>query len=167
MSSITLTRVVNLHKEQFDIRIDRLSKWGNPYKKEVNTPAETRRVCDLFEEYFWKSDLPEYLHALAGKRLGCHCAPNLCHGNFLADETNMMTTLEFFNRGPEMVGPTDQVKVYWHNDVGKPIVRLARVVSLIPGGSHTEYTFAYTSLGGREVEFKVPANRIFAMTVLS
>lgn len=76
--------VVNKYKEPFDVYIGRGSKWGNPFKPLDSSDSERNRVCDAYEDWFWKTDLPDQLHELKGKRLGCFCKPKRCHGDFLA-----------------------------------------------------------------------------------
>lgn len=81
-------RTVNKYKESYDVYIGRGSKWGNPFQMKDRSDAERDRVCDEFEKYFWTTDLPNQLHELKGKKLGCFCKPKRCHGDFLADITN-------------------------------------------------------------------------------
>jgi DNA polymerase-3 subunit epsilon len=87
------SRAVNKYKEPYDIYIGRGSKWGNPYAMKDRTLAERDRVCDLYEIYFWTTDLPMFLYELIGKRLGCFCKGLRCHGDFLASEANKVAEL--------------------------------------------------------------------------
>lgn len=86
-----MTRVVNLKYEQFDILIDRSTKWGNPYFHKKGTKAEylvsTRtEAIQKYREYLAKNeDLLGYLSELDGKVLGCHCKPKACHGDILVE----------------------------------------------------------------------------------
>ena len=66
--------------QEGDVRIDRVTKWGNPFHIGVLNRDE---VCDEYERWFFdKSGLDIY--ELAGaKRLGCWCKPKRCHGDFL------------------------------------------------------------------------------------
>lgn len=84
------TIVVNINnKEEYDIYIGLGTKWGNPYAKGVNmTNKERDLACDNYEKYFWEKNLFLYLDELKGKRLGCHCKPKRCHGDFLARLVN-------------------------------------------------------------------------------
>ncbi|AXG66786.1 hypothetical protein HOU08_gp060 [Dickeya phage vB_DsoM_JA29] len=74
----------------FDIRIDRQSKWGNRHYMNDDSPAERDRVCDEHEKELWEKihagdiSLSE-LEELYGKRLGCWCKPKRCHGDALAE----------------------------------------------------------------------------------
>ena len=80
--------VVNLKIAPYDVYIGRGSKWGNPFRMRNYTQAERDRVCDAYEKWFYTTDLPEQLHELRGKRLGCYCKPARCHGDFLTKLTN-------------------------------------------------------------------------------
>lgn len=77
------TSVVNLKEEAYDVRIDRKTKWGNPF---VVGRDGTREECIIqFEN--WVEEQPhlmQALHELKGKRLGCWCHPQACHGDILA-----------------------------------------------------------------------------------
>lgn len=76
--------VVNLRRDAFDMRIDRKTKWGNPFV--LGRDGDRDTVINRFRE--WIVNQPELMAALPelqGKRLGCHCAPLSCHGDVLAD----------------------------------------------------------------------------------
>lgn len=68
------------------IRIDRQTKWGNPYK--INKLNNREQVIEKYKIYLWKKiqnneiTLSE-LAALHNKNLKCWCAPLLCHGEVL------------------------------------------------------------------------------------
>lgn len=90
---IQIARAVNMHKEEFDVRVDRKTEWGNPYKvnKSEKHSSERNRVCDLHAEGFWCDPVRHTrLHTLIGQRLGCHCSPKRCHADFLANEANLL-----------------------------------------------------------------------------
>lgn len=77
------TTVVNLKEDHYDVRIDRKTKWGNPF---VVGRDGTREEC-IRQFADWIVDqktLMESLHELKGKRLGCWCHPQACHGQVLA-----------------------------------------------------------------------------------
>jgi Domain of unknown function (DUF4326) len=77
------TTVVNLKEEHYDVRIDRKTKWGNPFI--VGKDGTREEVINQFEE--WIVNQPHLISALSelkGKRLGCWCAPSACHGDVLA-----------------------------------------------------------------------------------
>lgn len=80
-------RAVNLRHEAYDVRIDRKTRWGNPFV--MRKEADRARVIEDYRTWLWAEIRAgritlEDLAALAGKRLGCHCAPRACHGDVLA-----------------------------------------------------------------------------------
>lgn len=89
---MSICTVVNKYKEPLDIYIGRGSKWGNPFVMANNSDEERNRVCDLYETYFWTTNLASQLHKLKGRRLGCFCKPERCHGDFLAKLVNKLDT---------------------------------------------------------------------------
>lgn len=97
---IAITRVVNIKKEvkyagiksspEYEY-IGRGSYWGNPYSMfaEGDSREEVIRKFryDFEHEKFAKKEKAE-VYLLAGKRLGCFCKPDACHGDVLADFLN-------------------------------------------------------------------------------
>jgi len=78
---------VNVKFEQYDVLIDRKSRWGNKYI--MGRDGDRDNVCDLHRAWLWREIKAgritlEDLAALRGKRLGCHCAPLRCHGDTLS-----------------------------------------------------------------------------------
>nr|WP_256388914.1 DUF4326 domain-containing protein [Photobacterium damselae] len=96
---IAITRVINIKKAtSFDHRIStdkyeyigRGSYWGNPYSiPEAGNREEVIRKFkyDFDFEKFPHIDKSE-VYKLAGKRLGCFCKPEACHGDVIADYLN-------------------------------------------------------------------------------
>lgn len=82
-------RVVNVHhKTPYDVYIGRARQgeeanvWGNPYALD----ERGREVCILrYLGHVQRTKLWQHTHNLAGKRLGCFCAPQACHGHILAE----------------------------------------------------------------------------------
>lgn len=68
------------------VRIDRKSDWGNPFV----LPGDGSRdevIAHYVEHYYpHKPSLHGRVNDLDGKALGCWCAPDACHGDFLAEE---------------------------------------------------------------------------------
>lgn len=84
--------VVDIKKDPYDIYIGRPTKWGNPFK--LNIDGDRFTVVNKYAEYIKsKPDLmKEAKNELRGKTLGCFCAPLLCHGHILwtiANEVNI------------------------------------------------------------------------------
>lgn len=87
------TRVVHVKREPYDVYIGRPGVWGNTYSHRDGTDAikvATRE--EAIEQY--RADLWRQIESgelklgdlafLAGKTLGCWCAPQPCHGDVLA-----------------------------------------------------------------------------------
>lgn len=77
-----------VRQSQFhEVFIGRPSKWGNPF---VIGRDGTR--AEVIAKYrVWIATQPQLLAALRelrGKRLGCFCAPQACHGDVLAELAN-------------------------------------------------------------------------------
>ncbi len=75
--------VVPCKRAPHDVYIGRPSKWGNPFV--VGRDGTRAQVIERYER--WLVEQPELVAALpelAGKTLGCWCAPQGCHGDVLA-----------------------------------------------------------------------------------
>ncbi len=77
--------LVHCKKEPYDIYIGRPSKWGNPFKIEVNGDRIT--VINKFRRYILNKPklLKDIKEELYGQVLGCWCVPKACHGEVLLD----------------------------------------------------------------------------------
>lgn len=97
---ISITRVINIKRETgyqnekstLDYEyIGRGSYWGNPYS--MHEEGESREEVirkfkyDFDYEKFPNKEKSE-VFKLKGKRLGCFCKPEACHGDVLADFLN-------------------------------------------------------------------------------
>ena len=84
--------VVHCKRARFDVYIGRPSKWGNPIAvpRGYDRVADPERILERYEAHVRsRPDLMAALPELAGKVLGCWCAPQRCHGDVLirmADE---------------------------------------------------------------------------------
>lgn len=67
------------------VRIDRKSKWGNPFVLGRDGDRDTviRRYAE--EHLPHQRSLLASLSDLRGKALGCWCAPARCHGDVIAE----------------------------------------------------------------------------------
>ena len=98
--------VVNKYREDYDVYIGRGSKWGNPFRL---SDCDGHRDVAVIRYCQWliggleapRGERPPNLadiKELEGKRLGCFCAPKLCHGHVLAmianGETEISRTLK-------------------------------------------------------------------------
>lgn len=78
-----MTRVVNIRRERCDVRIDRTTKWGNPFR--IGPDGDRDEVCDKHSEWIMtQPHLLAALHELKNRSLGCWCKPLRCHGDTLA-----------------------------------------------------------------------------------
>ena len=69
------------------VRIDRRSKWGNPFP--MQSEGDRAAVCDCFAKYLaTRPDLMGQIGTLKGKVLCCWCHPKPCHGDTLAAFAN-------------------------------------------------------------------------------
>ncbi len=66
-----------------DVRIDRGSKWGNPFL--MKSESDRERVLRLYEEHIRDNPmlLSQICELASAKRLGCWCKPRACHGDIL------------------------------------------------------------------------------------
>lgn len=101
------TRLVNLHKEPYDVYIGRGSKWGCPYTIIKDRPTLAKEIVDSKEEALAKYkeyilNTPELYNSLGeldGKILGCFCKPQPCHGDVLLELISQKKLKAFFNKG--------------------------------------------------------------------
>lgn len=97
---ISITRVINIKTDaEYQAEkstptyeyIGRGSYWGNPYSmyEEGDDREEVIRKYkyDFDYEKFPNKEKSE-VYKLAGKRLGCFCKPQVCHGDILAEYLN-------------------------------------------------------------------------------
>lgn len=102
------TYVVNVYKEMYDVYIGRARErtplypvtagldgyFGNPFDlKNRRDDEERKKVLEQYREYFEfrlqeDPEFKEKILSLRGKRLGCFCAPKLCHGDVIAEYLN-------------------------------------------------------------------------------
>lgn len=70
------------------VRIDRSTKYGNPFV--LPSDGDRDHVCDCFQNYYLpnKPSILADAKTLKGKVLICHCYPERCHGNCLAEMAN-------------------------------------------------------------------------------
>lgn len=92
-----MCRVVNRHKEKYDIYIGRGTVWGNPYKD-----MPRAKMLALFRVYFLNKVKSgeitiDQLKSLQGKRLGCSCFPKPCHGDFIVRVVNKVCGIKESN----------------------------------------------------------------------
>lgn len=86
------TRIVNRHKEKFDIYIGRGTKWGNIFEierdsKNKEIPGSRDKAIRRYREWILnKHELLELIPIeIKNKTLGCSCKPKPCHGDVLVE----------------------------------------------------------------------------------
>ena len=78
-----MTTVVHCKREPYDVYIGRPSDWGNPFR--LGKDGTREQVVSKYEAWLMtQPQLLDRLVELRGKRLGCWCAPQACHGDVLA-----------------------------------------------------------------------------------
>jgi hypothetical protein len=90
------TTTVDMRVSDYDIRIDRASKWGNPFH--ISDAGTREEVIQQYREWIMEQpQLLKELHHLKGKRLGCWCSPNSCHGDVLVELADGVVEPEAFD----------------------------------------------------------------------
>ena len=84
-------KAVNLRKERYDVYIGRGSKWGNKFV--IGKDGNREEVIRKYREWIMQNkELLNSLHELKGKKLGCFCKPQACHGDVLAELVNNLNS---------------------------------------------------------------------------
>jgi hypothetical protein len=79
-----IPKLVNIHKEFYDISIQRPSKWGNPYR--VGKDGDKEEVLRKYRVHIESNkELMDSLIELEGKIIACGCPPQPCHGDVLRE----------------------------------------------------------------------------------
>lgn len=75
------------------VRIDRSTRYGNPFV--LGEDGDRDDVCDAYETHYLpnKPSINDRIDGgeLTGKVLVCHCHPQRCHGDCLADQANSVS----------------------------------------------------------------------------
>ena len=85
------TTVVNLrHTDEYDQRIDRTTKFGNPFP--IDSYDENGREQCIRDYRLWFADkignddeFRKAVESLEGKTLACWCKPKACHGDVIVE----------------------------------------------------------------------------------
>lgn len=81
MVEVVNLRTCNDWGKPGDVRIDRTTKWGNPFV--MNHENERVDVIIKYEEHFIENLLKDIGELSDAKRLGCWCKPKQCHGDVI------------------------------------------------------------------------------------
>ena len=79
-------------KQGLAVRVDRGSAFGNPFI--LPDDGDRDDVCDAYRDHYLphKPSIQRGIHQLRGKVLICHCYPQRCHGDTLAEIANNSLT---------------------------------------------------------------------------
>lgn len=87
ISDLHTVTVVNLRvckdfgTREGDVRIDRRTKWGNPFK--ITKSCTREQTIQKYEYYFAHNLLKDINELKDARRLGCWCKPLACHGDVI------------------------------------------------------------------------------------
>lgn len=105
-----VTRVVHCKKATADVYIGRPGPFGNPFR--IGKSDDRSQSIARFRA--WVLDQPDVLwlakKRLAGKALGCWCAPNPCHGDVFKEILD--------SEDPTQLTPPEPVFVFGSNQAG-------------------------------------------------
>lgn len=81
-------QVVNRHRDAYDVYIGRPSAFGNPFV--IGRDGNREEVIAMYRVWLLKRmkaspSFATLVKMLAGKTLGCYCAPLHCHGDVLLE----------------------------------------------------------------------------------
>lgn len=123
-------KVVHLKKEPYDVRIDRTTKWGNPFT--IGKEGTRDDVISKYEAYMMgRPDLIQALPELEGKTLGCWCkqtkeeffmfseeeAKHMCLDDYI--EYMLETGKYTFNGSTKsIIGPSGKILILNKNEAG-------------------------------------------------
>ena len=82
------TRVVNLRRESYDVYIGRPSMVGNPFPitQSCTRNMSVRKYREWFDARIRQdAAFRSFVLSLRGKRLGCFCKPDVCHGDVIVE----------------------------------------------------------------------------------
>lgn len=91
------TLVVNKYKTHCDTYIGRGSMWGNNWSHIDGTKARYKvstkeEAIEKYKEWFYEKLGDPWFRKqvlkLRGHRLGCTCAPDICHGDVISEYLN-------------------------------------------------------------------------------
>jgi len=81
------TTVVNAHHSAYDVLVARPSIFGNPYRRGPDGSRDEviAKYRTWFAERLRDPKFELAVLELRGKRLGCYCSPQPCHGSVIAE----------------------------------------------------------------------------------
>lgn len=141
------TVVVNHYKESFEVNIMRPSKWGNPFV--IGKDGTRGEVIEKFRVWFPEQPQFKDIKELCGKRLGCCCKPQACHGDLLAEWANELTGGK---RLPGTVWGVPSDGPYWGRVQGNSKERRPAHPNQLPEVYLERLLKAYTNTGDKVLD---------------
>jgi len=87
------TTVVGIRRKEYDVYIGRAGNthdgyFGNPFI--IGRHGDRAKVIELYREHFLDrlkidEEFAKRIEGLKGKRLGCFCKPDACHGDVIVE----------------------------------------------------------------------------------
>ena len=79
---------VNMKHEEYDVKGDRTTPYGNPFK--IGRDGTREEVLAKFRKYYYNRPALRAMakSRLKGKRVGCWCKPKACHLDIIAEDVN-------------------------------------------------------------------------------
>ncbi|HUS89849.1 MAG TPA: DUF4326 domain-containing protein [Desulfosporosinus sp.] len=86
-------KVVNMKNEIANVKVDRSSVLGNPYR--IGKDGNRSEVIKKYKEYLWNcicvvDELNRLKDMSDDTVLGCHCKPKACHGDMIVSAVNYL-----------------------------------------------------------------------------
>jgi len=86
-------KVVNMKNEIANVKVDRSSVLGNPYR--IGKDGNRSEVIKKYKEYLWNcicvvDELNRLKDMSDDTVLGCHCKPKACHGDVIVSAVNYL-----------------------------------------------------------------------------
>lgn len=144
------------HVRRCTIKIDRTSKWGNPYA--ISKDGTREEVIAKYAEYILRQpDLLASLSELYGEHLGCYCSPDLCHGDVLRALCHPWFTVcsDYANSDSTSTGLLydAQYEIITKRKLNKIYQVRLQFLPVIAKMEKAGVTFSYTRLAKLEKEF--------------
>ena len=86
-------RVVNMKNEKWDVKVDRSSVLGNPYR--IGKDGTREEVIEKYKKYLWNcicvvDELNRIGSMDDSTKLGCWCKPKACHAEVVLKAVNYL-----------------------------------------------------------------------------
>lgn len=90
---ITLSRAKGWRMPENTVKVDRSTRWGNPYQAGLDGDGSQEYLVSLFRDYLGRAEqsvlVADIVTHLRGKNLACWCKPGTpCHADVLLELAN-------------------------------------------------------------------------------